>query len=70
MLKVARFKRQRVLQNRNFLGVLGDVSSSFGMFWRFSPMADPLVEEWHSRDLDSRVGRREAEAVREFRELR
>ena len=26
-------------------------------------MADPLVDEWHSRDLDSRISEREVSAV-------
>ena len=28
-----------------------NLSSKFGMVWRFAPMADPLVSEWHCRDL-------------------
>jgi hypothetical protein len=32
-------------------GDFGDVSSALGSIWRFAPMADPLVEEFHSRDL-------------------
>ena len=28
------------------------------MLWRYVPMADPSVDEWHSRDLDSRVSER------------
>ncbi len=35
----------------------------FGMMWRFAPMVDPLVDEWHSRDLDSRPSEREWAAV-------
>ena len=42
------------------------MSTEFGMLWRFAPMADPLVGEWHSRDLDSRVTSREVAAVREW----
>ena len=38
----------------------------FGMLWRFSPMADPLVAEFHSRDLDSRPTEREWAAVEEW----
>jgi hypothetical protein len=30
-------------------GTFGDISTSLGKLWRFAPMADPLVEEWHSR---------------------
>ena len=29
-------------------------------------MADPLVDEWHSRDLDSRISEREVAAVVEW----
>ena len=38
----------------------------FGKLWRFSPMADPLVAEFHSRDLDSRPTGREWAAVEEW----
>jgi len=34
-----------------------------GMFWRFRPAADPLVDAFISRDCDSRLTRREAIAV-------
>ena len=34
-----------------------------GMLWRFAPMADILVTEFHSRDLDSRPTKREWAAV-------
>jgi len=50
------------------LGQFGDISSSFGMLWRFAPMADPLVTEWHSRDLDSVISEREAAAVADWRD--
>ena len=33
---------------------LVDVSDHLGLVWRYLPMADPLVKEWHARDLDSR----------------
>lgn len=36
------------------------------MLWRFAPMSDPLVSEWHSRDLDSRVNEREVAAVKDW----
>ena len=39
---------------------------SVGQVWRFVPMADPLVSEFHSRDLDSIVSKREVEAVNEW----
>lgn len=42
------------------------MADSFGMTWRFAPMADPLVKEWHSRDLDSIISQREVAAVKEF----
>ena len=35
--------------------------------WRFLPAVDPLVDEFHSRDLDSLVSQREFDAVNEFR---
>lgn len=43
-----------------------DMGDNFGMLWRFAPMADPLVKEWHSRDLDSIVSEREVAAVRDW----
>ena len=36
------------------------------MLWRLNPMADPLVTEWHSRDLGSRISEREVSAVAEW----
>lgn len=47
-------------------GCFGDVSKSLGVVWRFAPMADDLVSEWHSRDLDSRPSARERAAVDEW----
>lgn len=47
---------------------MGDISDSPGTLWRFAPMADPLVEEWHSRDLDSRISRREVAAVEDWKQ--
>ena len=32
-------------------GKYGNVADSFGMLWRFAPMSDPFVDEFHSRDL-------------------
>jgi len=32
----------------------GNISSKFGMIWRFLPLADPFVDFMVSRDLDSR----------------
>ena len=43
-----------------------NLSSKFGMVWRFAPMADPLVSEWHCRDLDSRISERELAAVKNW----
>jgi len=40
------------------------------MVWRFAPMADPLVSEWHSRDLDSSISAREVAAVIDWRDNR
>ena len=43
-----------------------NLQHSVGQVWRFAPMADPLVFEFHSRDLDSIVSKREVEAVNEW----
>ena len=37
------------------------------MLWRFAPLADYNVIEWHSRDLDSTILAREVAAVQEWR---
>ncbi len=37
-----------------------------GMFWRFRPASEDDVEVFISRDCDSRLGEREAEAVQEW----
>lgn len=37
-----------------------------GMFWRFYPNDDPTVDVFISRDCDSRLNKREAEAVNEW----
>ena len=50
----------------NLSGKFGDISSHFGMIWRFATMADPLVVEWHSRDLDSLPNPREVAAVNDW----
>ena len=50
----------------NFSGKFGDISFHFGMIWRFATMADPLVVEWHSRDLDSLPNPREVAAVNDW----
>ena len=40
----------------------------FGMVWRFAPMADEFVTEFHSRDLDSRPTDREFVMGQNFKE--
>ena len=45
---------------------LGDLSSLFGMLWRFLPVLDPSVDLMVSRDLDSRLTTREQAAVQEW----
>ena len=35
--------------------------------WRFLPALDPLVSEWHSRDLDSSLSEREKAAVNDWK---
>ena len=42
------------------------LSTIYGNLWRFAPIVDPLVVEWHSRDLDSRLSEREASAVQDW----
>jgi len=37
------------------------------MLWRFAPMADEYVAEWHSRDLDATILEREVAAVQEWK---
>ena len=39
---------------------------SVGQIWRFAPMVDPLVSEFHSRDLDSIISHREFAAVNDW----
>ena len=48
------------------LGVTSDVTKSFGRIWRFAPMADIFVDEFHSRDLDSNFTAREVSAVNDW----
>ena len=45
---------------------LGDLSSVFGMLWRFLPVLDPTVDMMVSRDLDSRLTIREQTAVEDW----
>eukprot|EP00095_Tigriopus_kingsejongensis_P001170 maker-scaffold415_size178368-snap-gene-0.26 protein:Tk01170 transcript:maker-scaffold415_size178368-snap-gene-0.26-mRNA-1 annotation:"hypothetical protein DAPPUDRAFT_96285" len=42
------------------------INNMFGMLWRFAPLADPTVSEFHSRDLDSRISEREVAAVKDW----
>lgn len=44
-----------------------DFADCFGMVWRYVPMSDPLVSEWHSRDLDSWLDQRQKFALDEWR---
>ena len=46
----------------------GNLSSIFGMLWRFIPMTDPTVSVMASRDLDSLLTSREAAAVTQWLE--
>ena len=50
------------------LAHLGDLSSVFGMLWRFLPLVDPQVSVMVSRDLDSRLTAREQAAVEDWLE--
>ena len=45
---------------------LGNVSKVFPMIWRFLPLLDPQVTHFLSRDLDSHLIPREADAVNEW----
>ncbi|XP_023347972.1 uncharacterized protein LOC111716729 isoform X2 [Eurytemora carolleeae] len=47
----------------------GNISSKFGMIWRFLPLADPFVDFMVSRDLDSRFSARETAAVNDWLSL-
>lgn len=50
----------------NSVGNYGDLSTKFGMVWRFLPMADKYVDFMLSRDLDSRFSDREQAAVADW----
>jgi hypothetical protein len=43
------------------------LENRFGMLWRFAPLADDFVFEWHSRDLDSQILPREVAAVEDWK---
>ena len=47
-----------------------NLHNSVGQVWRFAPLVDPLVSEFHSRDLDSIVSQREVAAVNEWLEAK
>ena len=47
----------------NYIFIVTDLVPTI---WRFLPLVDPLVDEFHSRDLDSQCSQRELDAVREF----
>lgn len=38
--------------------VYEDLWKKHGMLWRYAPMTDPAVVEWHSRDIDARISQR------------
>eukprot|EP00094_Tigriopus_californicus_P005387 TCALIF_05194-PA protein Name:"Protein of unknown function" AED:0.17 eAED:0.19 QI:35/0.33/0/1/0/0/4/0/319 len=42
------------------------LNEKFGMLWRYIPLLDPLVSEFHARDLDSRFLNREVQSVRDW----
>ena len=48
-------------------GIPNCITDLVPTIWRFLPAVDPLVDEFHSRDLDSLVSQREFDAVNEFR---
>ena len=52
-----------------FLDAYPTLQYSVGQVWRFAPMVDPLVSEFHSRDLDSIVSHREFAAVNEWKNI-
>ncbi len=66
-VQVTRFQQSsfKILSD-SFPDSIPRLSESFGMLWRFAPMADPLVEEFHSRDLDMIVTQREVDAVSDW----
>ena len=47
----------------NYIFIVTDLIPTI---WRFLPLVDPLVDEFHSRDLDSQCSQRELDAVGEF----
>ena len=65
MLDVIRYSRFDTCPVDN-LSDFGELSSVFGMIWRFLPILDPTVDIMGSRDLDSRLIDREADAVSDW----
>merc|ERR1712223_841951 len=57
------------LCNVKTIDVYPTLKYSVGQVWRFAPMVDPLVSEFHSRDLDSIVSHREFAAVNEWKNI-
>ncbi len=57
--KIISFKNTEVIRMK-------DNGDWTGMFWRFEAIADPEVSIMLSRDVDSRLSRREYESVKEF----
>ena len=43
------------------------LNRALGLIWRFAPMSDPDVAEFHSRDLDSRPSEREKAAILDWK---
>lgn len=50
-----------------YIEMYPNLETVFGMIWRFAPMADEYVLEWHSRDLDAEMLEREVAAVHEWK---
>ena len=51
----------------SFSASYSGLEKTFGMFWRFAPMSDAFVDEWHSRDLDAIIIQREVDAVKDWK---
>ena len=49
-----------------FIASYPQLNLTLGQLWRFVPIFDPLVSEFHSRDLDSIVSQREVAAVNDW----
>ena len=57
---------QLQLCHAHHIPALGNVSKIFPMIWRFLPLLDPQVTHFLSRDLDSHLIQRGADAVNEW----